>query len=89
MLDEDIKISPRGVYKGYNTYFMIRGIVDTDPGCDTELLNPGEYTECTRIGFDTSTYSNVEGINRVSVQVPGKTEALLVECPEAPAVDEE
>lgn len=84
VLDEEIRISPRGVQKGYNTYFLIRGIVDTDPGCGTELLNPGEYTECRRIGFDNARYGNVEGINRISVQVPGKTEALLINCPEKP-----
>jgi len=91
ILDEDILISPRGVQKGYNTYFLIRGIVDTDPGCGTEILPPGEYTECQRIGFDAPRYANIEGINRISVQVPGKTEALLVECPEMPesASDEE
>jgi hypothetical protein len=84
-LNKDMLISPRGVMKGYNTYFKIRGIVDTDPGCDTERLKPGEYTECDKIGFDTARYGNVEGINRISVQVPGKTEALLVECPAKPA----
>jgi hypothetical protein len=84
MLDEDIKISPRGVQKGYNTYFLIRGVVDTDPGCSTELLPPGEYTDCKRIGFDLPRYSNQPGINRISVQVPGKTEALLFECPAVP-----
>ncbi|MBW2968082.1 hypothetical protein KY362_06365 [Candidatus Woesearchaeota archaeon] len=83
-LEEEIKISPRGVQKGYNTYFLIRGVVDTDPGCGTELLHAGEWTECERIGFDNARYGNVEGINRISVQVPGKTEALLVECPEKP-----
>lgn len=91
VLEDDIMISPRGVQKGYNTYFLIRGIVDTDPGCGTELVKPGEYTECHRIGFDNARYGNVEGINRISVQVPGKTEALLVECPAKPAAtaDEE
>ncbi len=85
VLDEEIRISPRGVQKGYNTYFLIRGIVDTDPGCGTELVHPGEYTECKRIGFENARYGNAEGINRISVQVPGKTEALLVNCPEKPA----
>ncbi|MBW2971841.1 hypothetical protein KY359_02280 [Candidatus Woesearchaeota archaeon] len=84
ILGEDIRISPRGVMKGYNTYFLIRGVVDTDPGCGTELVEPGEYTECKRIGFDLLRYANLPGINRISVQVPGKTEALLVECPEFP-----
>jgi len=83
-IGEDIKISPRGVQKGYNTYFFIRGVVDTDPGCGTELLQPKEYTDCKRIGFDLPRYSAQPGINRISVQVPGKTEALLVECPEVP-----
>ena len=87
-LDEDIKISPRGVMKGYNTYFLIRGIVDQDPGCGTEVVQPGEWTECKKIGFDSPRYGNVPGINRISVQVPGKTEALLVECPEMPEVVE-
>jgi hypothetical protein len=84
-LDEEIKISPRGVTKGYNTYFLIRGVVDTDPGCNTELLQPKEWTDCNRIGFDLARYANVPGINRISVQVPGKTEALLIDCPEPPA----
>jgi hypothetical protein len=84
VLGEDIKISPRGVQKGYNTYFLIRGVVDTDPGCSTELVQPGEYTDCKRIGFDLPRYSNQPGINRISVQVPGKTEALLFECPAVP-----
>lgn len=84
ILGEDIKISPRGVQKGYNTYFLIRGVVDTDPGCGTELLQPDEYTDCKRIGFDLPRYSNQPGVNRISVQVPGKTEALLFECPEVP-----
>lgn len=84
VLEDEIKISPRGVQKGYNTYFLIRGVVDTDPGCGTELLHKGEYTECKRIGFDNTRYGNLPGINRISVQVPGKTEALLVECPEIP-----
>ncbi|MBW2964164.1 hypothetical protein KY363_01780 [Candidatus Woesearchaeota archaeon] len=88
-LEEDIKISPRGVQKGYNTYFKIRGLVDIDPGCGTELLEPSEYTECTKIGFDNERYGNVEGINRISVQVPGKTEALLVECPAKPSTSSE
>jgi hypothetical protein len=83
-IGEDIKISPRGVQKGYNTYFFIRGVVDTDPGCGTELLQPDEYTDCKRIGFDLQRYSAQPGINRISVQVPGKTEALLVECPAVP-----
>ncbi|MBU2561343.1 MAG: hypothetical protein KKD17_03520 [Nanoarchaeota archaeon] len=84
VLDEDIRISPRGVMKGYNTYFLIRGVVDTDPGCGTELVQPGEWTECKRIGFDLERYATMPGINRISVQVPGKTEALLVECPQYP-----
>ena len=78
-LKEDIKISPKGVAKGYNTFFKIRGLVDMDPGCGTELLRPGEYTECKTVGL-TGSYSNVDGVNRLSVTVPGKTEALLVEC---------
>jgi hypothetical protein len=89
ILEEDIKISPRGVQKGYNTYFLIRGVVDTDPGCGTELLPPGEWTKCDRIGFDTLRYGNLEGINRISVQVPGVTEALLVDCPKMPEAEEE
>ena len=78
-LKENIKISPRGVAKGYNTFFKVRGLVDMDPGCGTELLRSGEFTECTKIGLESS-YANVVGINRLSVTVPGKTEALLVEC---------
>lgn len=84
VLDEDILISPKGVAKGYNTYFMIRGIVDKDPGCGTEVLHPGQYTECKKIGFDGERYANVPGTNRISVEVPGKTEALIVNCPEPP-----
>jgi hypothetical protein len=83
-LGEDIKIAPHGVQKGYNTYFKIRGVVDTDPGCGTELLLPNEYTDCKRIGFDLPRYANMPGINRISVQVPGSTEALLIECPDVP-----
>jgi hypothetical protein len=89
ILDEEIKISPRGVMKGYNTYFLIRGIVDQDPGCGTEVVQPGEWTECKKIGFDAPRYGNVPGINRISVQVPTITEALLIECPEMPEVVEE
>lgn len=90
VLGEDIKISPRGVEKGYNTYFLVRGMVDMDPGCGTELLLPGEWTECNKIGLDQSRYGNSPGTNRISVQVPGKTEALVLECPELPeTVDEE
>jgi hypothetical protein len=89
VLGEDILISPRGISKGYNTYFLIRGVVDTDPGCGTELLQPGEWTECSKIGFDAPRFANVPGINRLSVQVPGKTEALLIECPEAPETSSE
>jgi hypothetical protein len=89
VLEEDFRISPRGVQKGYNTYFLVRGMVDADPGCGTELLLPGEWTECSRIGLDQHINSNVPGTNRISVQVPGKTEALIVECPEEPVVEEE
>ncbi len=88
-LNKTILISPRGVAKGYNTYFMIRGIVDEDPGCDTEIVEPGQWTECKRIGFDGKKYANVAGINRISIEVPDKTEALLVNCPEPPVFDEE
>jgi|GEM_PF-4389023 len=84
VLDEDIKISPRGVMKGYNTYFNTRGMVDADPGCQTELLQPGEWTECTKIGFDGERFMNTPGTNRISVQVPGKTEALIIDCPKIP-----
>jgi hypothetical protein len=87
-LTEDIKISPRGVEKGYNTYFNIKGMVDRDPGCGTELLLPGEWTDCKKIGFEDPRYMNLPGINRISVQVPVDTqigtEALLIECPAAP-----
>ena len=89
VLDEDFRISPRGVQKGYNTYFLVRGMVDADPGCGTELLVPGEWTTCTRIGLDQPRYSNSPGTNRISVQVPGKTEALVIECPDLPVVEEE
>jgi len=88
-LDETMKISPRGVQKGYNTYFKIRGLVDLDPGCGTEILEPGEYTACTKVGFDNERYGNIEGTNRISVQVPGKTEALLVDCPAKPSSSSE
>ncbi|HII71649.1 TPA: hypothetical protein HA265_02740 [Candidatus Woesearchaeota archaeon] len=89
VLDEDILISPKGVAKGYNTYFMTRGIVDRDPGCGTEVLHPGQYTECTRIGDDTLRYGNIPGTNRISVEVPKKTEALIINCPEIPVDVEE
>ncbi|MBT5023298.1 hypothetical protein HOK51_01505 [Candidatus Woesearchaeota archaeon] len=81
VFEETFKISHVGVHKDYNTYFLVRGIVDQDPGCEQEELTPGESTVCTKIGFDSKTYGNIEGINRLSIQVPGKTEALLIECP--------
>ncbi|MBI4737991.1 hypothetical protein HY772_00205 [Candidatus Woesearchaeota archaeon] len=81
-LQEDLKISHVGVAKGFNTYFSIRGLVDTDPGCNKELLQPGESTVCDKIGFDQARYGLALGINRISAQVPGKTEALLVKCSE-------
>jgi hypothetical protein len=83
-LTEDIKISPRGVEKGYNTYFNIKGMVDRDPGCGTELLLPGEWTDCRRIGFEDPRYMNLPGINRISVQAPVDTEALLINCSDVP-----
>ncbi|MBT7903144.1 hypothetical protein HN587_04705 [Candidatus Woesearchaeota archaeon] len=86
---ETFTISPKGVSKDYNTYFKIRGIVDPNPGCTQEELTPSETTTCTKIGFDSPTYSNVEGVNRISIQAPGVTEALLVECPEMPELVEE
>ena len=88
VLDEDILISPKGVAKGYNTYFMIRGIVDKDPGCGTEVLRPGQFTECKKIGFDGKLYANLPGTNRISVEVPKKTEAIIVDCPKSPVVVE-
>jgi len=88
VFNQDMLIAPHGVQKGYNTYFKIRGTVDTDPGCGTEILAPGEYTDCKRIGFENARYSNTPGINRISVQTPGGssggTEALLIECPKVP-----
>lgn len=81
-LQEDLKISNVGIAKGYNTYFTIRGLVDTDPGCKKEILAPEQSTVCDKIGFDVTRYGLVAGINRISAQVPGKTEALLIECKE-------
>lgn len=85
--DQEFMISPKGIAKGYNTYFMIRGMVDMDPGCADEQLAPGESTVCTMIGKDDARYGNVVGINRLTIQSPdndGKTnsEAVVVNCPE-------
>lgn len=79
-LEDAMRISNIGVSKGYNTYFLIRGIVDKDPGCSKEILEPGDMTVCDKIGFDDARFALKSGLNRISVQVPGKTEALLVEC---------
>ena len=82
-LDEDLTISPVGVAKGYNTFFMVNGLVDMDPGCDSEVAEPGEYVTCSKLGQDSERFGNVgesKGINRISVQAPIKTEALLVTC---------
>jgi hypothetical protein len=84
VFNEEMRIAPHGVQKGYNTYFKIRGNVITDPGCGTEILAPGEYTDCKRIGFSNARYSDTPGINRISAQTPGGTEALLIECPAVP-----
>ena len=79
--EENFMISHKGVSKNYNTYFSIRSLVDNNPGCNQEELTPGESTTCTKIGLDTAPFVNVKGINRLSIQAPGQTEALLIECP--------
>ncbi len=84
--DEHFMISPKGVAKGYNTYFMVRGMVDKDPGCAVEDLAPGESTVCDKIGLDDERYGNPEGTNRITIQSPdndGKyvSEAVVVNCP--------
>lgn len=79
-LDTDMKIAPHGVAPGYNTYFKVRGVVVLDPQCDTEVLAPGEYTTCKKIGFSNPAYTLINGLNKVSIQGPGKNEVLLVKC---------
>jgi hypothetical protein len=83
----DFVISEIGIAKGYNTYFMTRGMVDESPGCEKETLAPGESTVCTKVGKDDTRYGNTEGTNRITIQSPnndGKTfaEAVVVNCPE-------
>ncbi|MBW2971919.1 hypothetical protein KY359_02685 [Candidatus Woesearchaeota archaeon] len=84
--DRPFMISPKGVSKGYDTYFLIRSLVDMDPGCQTEELAAGESTVCLKIGLDDERYGNPEGTNRLTIQSPdndGKklTEAVVVNCP--------
>ena len=84
--DRSFMISPIGVAKGYDTYFMVRGLVDKDPGCAVEELAPGESTVCNKIGLDDERYGNPEGTNRITIQSPdndGKiaAEAVIVNCP--------
>ena len=83
--DHTFMISPKGVAKGYNTYFMIRGLVDKDPGCATEELAPGASTVCDKIGMADERFGNPEGTNRLTIQSPdnnGKyiSEAVVVNC---------
>ena len=83
--DVHFLISHQGVAKGYNTYFMIRGLTDKDPGCGTEDLAPGESTVCSGIGSDNPSFENVVGLNRITIQSPNDNnklvpEAVLVEC---------
>ncbi|MFC1723837.1 hypothetical protein ACFL0V_06880 [Nanoarchaeota archaeon] len=85
--DMGFMISPDGVKKGYNTYFMVRGMVDKDPGCTVEELAPGESTVCDKIGLDDERFGNPAGTNRITIQSPdngGATtaEAVVVNCPE-------
>ncbi|MBW2967565.1 hypothetical protein KY362_03700 [Candidatus Woesearchaeota archaeon] len=85
--DRPLLISPKGVAKGYDTYFLVRGLVDMDPGCAVEELGAGESTVCTKIGPDTEKYGNPAGINKLNIQSPdndGKkyTESVVVNCPE-------
>jgi hypothetical protein len=83
--DRPFMISPKGVAKGYDTYFMVRGMVDTDPGCAVEELAAGESTICSKIGLDQERYGNTEGTNRLTIQSPNNdgaklTEAVVVNC---------
>lgn len=85
--DRPLMISPKGVAKGYDTYFLVRGLVDTDPGCAVEELGPGESTICTKVGPDVANYGNTEGINKLNIQSPDNdgrkfTESVVVNCPE-------
>lgn len=85
--EQSFMISPMGVAKGYNTYFMVRGMVDKDPGCAVEELAAGESTVCDKIGLDDERYGNPAGTNRLTIQSPdnnGKMvpEAVVVNCPE-------
>jgi hypothetical protein len=80
-------ISAKGIAKGYNTYFMMRGMVDENPGCEVEELAPGESVVCSKIGKDDMRYGNVAGTNRLTIESPGNdgkkvTEAVVVNCPE-------
>ena len=80
-------ISSKGIAKGYNTYFMMRGMVDENPGCDVEELAPGEFTGCSKICKDLMRYGNVAGTNRLTIESPGNdgkkvTEAVVVNCAE-------
>ncbi|MBN1544020.1 hypothetical protein JW898_01005 [Candidatus Woesearchaeota archaeon] len=85
--DRSLMISPKGVAKGYDTYFLIRGLVDMDPGCQVEELLAGESTVCLNIGLDDERYGNPAGTNRLTIQSPDNdgrklTEAVVVNCPE-------
>ncbi|MBU2561425.1 MAG: hypothetical protein KKD17_03940 [Nanoarchaeota archaeon] len=85
--DRSLMISPKGVAKGYDTYFMIRGLVDKDPGCQVEELVAGESTVCLKIGLDDERFGNPAGTNRLTIQSPDNdgrklTEAVVVNCPE-------
>ena len=83
--DKSFMISPKGVAKGYDTYFLVRGMVDMDPGCQVEELAAGESTVCNKIGLDQERYGNTEGTNRLTIQSPNNdgaklTEAVVVNC---------
>lgn len=84
--DVAFMISEAGIQKGYNTYFMIKSMVDDAPGCGVEELAPGEVTICDGVGLDNPRFTLTEGINRLTIQSPndeGKTraEAVIVDCP--------
>jgi len=80
-------ISKIGVAKGYDTYFLVRSLVDEDPGCAVEELKAGESTVCDKIGKDNARYGNTAGTNKLNIQSPGDdgnkmTESVVVNCPE-------
>jgi hypothetical protein len=83
--DVSFMISPVGVKKGYNTYFMTRGNIDMDPGCGVEELAPGESTVCEKIGPENLVYTLTTGTNRLTIQSPNDdskmiSEAVVINC---------